>query len=80
MEEATAAARSMEEQATQLAAAVALFHLDDAAATPAAAPSPLPPAARRAAARPAVAPPRAQPGAARRTEPALADGDDWQEF
>jgi len=76
VEEATAAARSMEEQAHQLSEAVALFHLDDAAAAPASAP----PAPRRAAA-PARAPAPKLAPAPRVIAPAKdADGGDWQEF
>jgi|GEM_PF-3219543 len=75
VEEATAAARSMEEQAHQLSEAVALFHLDDAAA-----PASAPPAPRRAAA-PARAPAPKLAPAPRVIAPAKdADGGDWQEF
>ncbi|HAI46691.1 MAG TPA: hypothetical protein DCM50_08330, partial [Stenotrophomonas sp.] len=77
VEEATAAARSMEEQAGHLTDAVALFKLDGQSApvvtasagtvrAPAASPRgrPAPAPARRAAVR----------------EPALANEGDWQEF
>jgi methyl-accepting chemotaxis protein len=80
VEEATAAARSMEDQANQLAAAVALFHLDNATAPPARASADAQPAPRRNDTRPAPTPRRAAPVAARKAEAALADGDDWQEF
>ncbi|MCD9034023.1 methyl-accepting chemotaxis protein, partial [Luteimonas sp. Y-2-2-4F] len=70
VEEASAAARSMEEQAGQLTELVAVFRLAGEAAPPS--PAPAPRAEPRPAPRPAVRP-------ARRPEPALA-GDDWQEF
>jgi methyl-accepting chemotaxis protein len=77
VEEATAAARSMEEQAGHLTDAVALFKLDAHAA---------PVAAVAAVATRTAAPARARtaaPAPARRTparEPALANESDWQEF
>ncbi|MCD9034016.1 methyl-accepting chemotaxis protein, partial [Luteimonas sp. Y-2-2-4F] len=64
VEEASAAARSMEEQAGQLTELVAVFRLAGETAPPRAEPRPAP----RPAARPV-----------RRPEPALAGGD-WQEF
>ncbi len=71
VEEATAAARSLEEQASQLAQAVALFRTD----TPAKAARPA-----TAKAAPAPAAPK-QPPAPRRAEPvATSDEGDWQEF
>jgi hypothetical protein len=78
VEEATAAARSMEEQAGHLTDAVALFKLDDQAA-PVASVSAATPRA------PAAAAPRARAAAApvRRAavrEPVLANEGDWQEF
>ncbi|MEL1264224.1 methyl-accepting chemotaxis protein [Pseudoxanthomonas putridarboris] len=76
VEEASAAARSMEEQAMVLAESVSVFKLDGHATAsvgkPAGKPAPAPVAAARPAARPVVA--VAAP------EPALAEGDDWQEF
>jgi methyl-accepting chemotaxis protein len=77
VEEATAAARSMEEQAGHLTDAVSLFKLD-AHAAPVTAAAPV--AARSA------APSRARPAAPAPTrraavrEPALANESDWQEF
>jgi hypothetical protein len=78
VEEATAAARSMEEQAGHLTDAVALFKLDGQAAPVASVSA----ASSRA---PAVAAPRARAAAApvRRAavrEPVLANEGDWQEF
>jgi methyl-accepting chemotaxis protein len=68
VEEATAAARAMEEQAQHLGTAVAIFRIDTGASpAPASRPHAAPSARRAAAAR----------GAQR--EPALA-GDDWQTF
>ncbi|WP_345777953.1 methyl-accepting chemotaxis protein, partial [uncultured Xanthomonas sp.] len=82
VEEATAAARSMEDQAGQLNQAVALFKLDTSAAVASAAPAPVrrpaPPAPAAPAAtprRPAAAPLRAVPRATASTD----DGQ-WQEF
>ncbi|WP_140721557.1 methyl-accepting chemotaxis protein [[Pseudomonas] boreopolis] len=82
VEEATAAARAMEEQAAQLAEAVAVFKLDDLPAAVQAASAPPRTVARTAKAAPAAAP--ARPVRASRplkseSEPVLADGD-WQEF
>ena len=77
VEEATAAARSMEEQAGHLTDAVSLFKLDGQAAATIA------PAAAATGARPAPARPRSAPAAVRRPpvrEPALAGEGDWQEF
>ncbi|WP_312238727.1 methyl-accepting chemotaxis protein [Stenotrophomonas sp.] len=78
VEEATAAARSMEEQAGHLTDAVSLFKLDGQAA-------PSVSVAVAVARTPAAAAPRARPAAApvRRTavrEPVLANEGDWQEF
>jgi methyl-accepting chemotaxis protein len=78
VEEATAAARAMEEQAAHLTDAVALFKLDNAAAP---APAVVAPAAV-VALRPAPARGRA-PAPVRRAparESALASESDWQEF
>jgi methyl-accepting chemotaxis protein len=75
VEEASAAARSMEEQAQALSESVSVFKLHAHAAPTAAARQPARPA-------PAVAPvkPMARPAAPAALEPALAEGDDWQEF
>ena len=79
VEEATAAARAMEDQAAQLGEAVARFRL----ATPGPASAPVravaPPASapRKAASAPVVAAPRARKAA---PQPALAGDGDWQEF
>ncbi len=83
VEEATAAARAMEEQAGHLTDAVSLFKLDGQAyAAPAAAPAAgvRSPAAARAA---APTKPRSVVAAPRRAmarEPALANDAEWQEF
>ncbi|MDX3935231.1 methyl-accepting chemotaxis protein [Stenotrophomonas sp.] len=83
VEEATAAARAMEEQAGHLTDAVSLFKLDGQAyAAPAAAPAAgmRSPGAARAA---ASAKPRSVVAAPRRAttrEPALANDAEWQEF
>ncbi|WP_213602446.1 methyl-accepting chemotaxis protein [Pseudoxanthomonas japonensis] len=73
VEEASAAARSMEEQAQALSESVSVFKLHAHAA---------PAAAKPAKAAPAAAPakPVARVPAKAALEPALADGDDWQEF
>ncbi|HEY0334269.1 MAG TPA: methyl-accepting chemotaxis protein, partial [Stenotrophomonas sp.] len=75
VEEATAAARSMEEQAGHLAEAVSIFRLDEAPVVVETA------ASKRGTARPARAQPAVRPVRPARaaSEPALADGD-WQEF
>jgi len=76
VEEATAAAGAMEEQAMQLADAVAQFrvHADDGATVADMRDASMPrSAARQAGTRPAVT-------RAPRLRPMLADGDDWQEF
>ncbi|WP_368566232.1 methyl-accepting chemotaxis protein [Pseudoxanthomonas sp. UTMC 1351] len=73
VEEASAAARSMEEQAAELAQTVAVFQLTHASA-PATAPAKATVASHKPVA--AKAPAKLKPVA----EPALADGDDWQEF
>jgi len=77
VEEATAAARSMEEQAGHLSDAVSIFKLDahDVVLPPAAVASPAPRAARPVAAAPAPV----RRAAARPVATELADGD-WQEF
>ncbi|MCC7636124.1 methyl-accepting chemotaxis protein, partial [Stenotrophomonas rhizophila] len=74
VEEATAAARSMEEQAGQLSGAVSIFKLDEHD-LPAAVAAPAPRASRPVAAAPAPA----RRAAARPVATELADGD-WQEF
>ncbi|WDK02226.1 methyl-accepting chemotaxis protein [Xanthomonas campestris] len=80
VEEATAAARSMEEQAGHLAEAVSVFKLDESAAVAQARVRPVAsrPVAVKTAAKPAV---RAAAAPARTAKPqaALADGN-WQEF
>jgi len=75
VEEASAAARSMEEQAQALSESVSVFKLHAHAAPVAAARQPARPA-------PASVPtkPAARPAAPAALEPALAEGDDWQEF
>jgi methyl-accepting chemotaxis protein len=82
VEEATAAARSMEQQATQLAQAVSVFKLDE----PASQPAPVVafqarPAASRPPARESAKPARTlrTPMAEQIKQAALADGE-WQEF
>ena len=80
VEEATAAARSMEEQAGHLSEAVSIFKLDehDVVVPVQAAPSaPAPRMVRAVAATPVAAP--ARRAAARPLATELADGD-WQEF
>ena len=74
VEEASAAARSMEEQAQALSESVSVFKLHAHAAPTAAVAKPAKAAA--------PAPSRPAPRAATPSmlEPALADGDDWQEF
>ncbi|MET4615363.1 methyl-accepting chemotaxis protein [Stenotrophomonas sp. 2619] len=77
VEEATAAARSMEEQAGHLSDAVSIFKLDahDVVLPPVAVAAPTPRAARPVAAAPAPV----RRAAARPVATELADGD-WQEF
>ncbi|MBA3931251.1 MAG: methyl-accepting chemotaxis protein, partial [Xanthomonas sp.] len=75
VEEASAAARSMEEQAQALSESVAVFKLH-AHAAPALAARP----AAKAAPAAAPAKPVARAATPAMLEPALADGDDWQEF
>ncbi len=77
VEEATAAARSMEEQAGHLSDAVSIFKLDahDVVLPPAPVAAPAPRAARAVAAAPAPV----RRAAARPVATELADGD-WQEF
>jgi methyl-accepting chemotaxis protein len=79
VEEATAAARAMEEQAGHLSDAVSIFKLDEHDLAPAPAPvaAPVAAAARPARPAPAPAPVRRAPNRPVATE--LADGD-WQEF
>ena len=76
VEEASAAARSMEEQAQALSESVSVFKLHAHAAPVAAARQP----ARPAPAAAVPAKPAARPAAPAALEPALAEGDDWQEF
>jgi len=76
VEEASAAARSMEEQAQALSESVSVFKLHAHAAPVAAARQP----ARLAPAASVPAKPAARPAAPAALEPALAEGDDWQEF
>jgi methyl-accepting chemotaxis protein len=81
VEEATAAARAMEDQAVQLGEAVARFRLASQGATVAparltTAPLPRQVAAAGSAARPAPA----RPLRASAAQPALAADGDWQEF
>ncbi|WMJ69087.1 methyl-accepting chemotaxis protein [Stenotrophomonas sp. 24(2023)] len=82
VEEATAAARAMEEQAVQLTEAVAIFRLaGQPVATVVAAPLAAVPAPATLARRPAPAARPAMPvRAARAAQPALASESDWQEF
>jgi methyl-accepting chemotaxis protein len=90
VEEAAAAAGSMQDQAAKLADVVSVFRLDreHQVAVPSA---PAAPVVRAAPARPAVARPAApapkaiaaaplKPAAAKRKEPVVADGGDWEEF
>ena len=73
VEEASAAARSMEEQALVLSESVSVFKLHHAAPPVAGKPA--------AVARPVVAAVKpVAKSAPAAVEPALADGDDWQEF
>jgi methyl-accepting chemotaxis protein len=73
VEEASAAARSMEEQALVLSESVSVFKLHHAAPPVAGKPA--------AVARPVVAAVKpVAKSAPAPLEPALADGDDWQEF
>ena len=75
VEEATAAARAMEEQAGQLSDAVSIFKLDEQVAAPAPVAASAPRSARTA---PAPVAPARRP-ATRPVATELADGD-WQEF
>ncbi|WDJ00245.1 MCP four helix bundle domain-containing protein [Xanthomonas campestris] len=77
VEEATAAARSMEEQAGHLAEAVSVFKLDTPAAPVHARPAGSRPVAVKTAAKPARS--AAAPARPAKSETALADGN-WQEF
>jgi methyl-accepting chemotaxis protein len=83
VEEATAAARSMEEQAGQLAAAVSIFRVDRPAVQSASGHAPRPKV--QAQVKPAPAPARARPARssapprARQAEPAVAEAE-WEEF
>ncbi|AWH29109.1 methyl-accepting chemotaxis protein [Stenotrophomonas sp. YAU14A_MKIMI4_1] len=79
VEEATAAARAMEDQAAQLGEAVARFRLatPGLSSAPVRVAAPPVPAPRKAVSAPAVAAPRARKAA---PQPALAGDGDWQEF
>ncbi|MEB1547389.1 methyl-accepting chemotaxis protein [Xanthomonas campestris pv. campestris] len=77
VEEATAAARSMEEQAGHLAEAVSVFKLDAPAAPVHARPAASRPVAVKSAAKPVRS--AAAPARPAKSETALADGN-WQEF
>ncbi|MCW1980955.1 methyl-accepting chemotaxis protein/methyl-accepting chemotaxis protein-1 (serine sensor receptor) [Xanthomonas arboricola] len=77
VEEATAAARSMEEQAGHLAEAVSVFKLDAPAAPVHARPAASRPVAVKTAAKPVRS--AAAPARPAKSETALADGN-WQEF
>ncbi|MFL6657541.1 MAG: methyl-accepting chemotaxis protein [Massilia sp.] len=84
VEEAAAAAKSLQDQAAHLAQVVSVFKLDESAAPAAAVAAPRrapPSAARKKPAPPAVA--MARPDSApapRRSEKAAAPKDDWEEF
>ncbi len=82
VEEATAAARSMEEQAGQLTQAVAVFKIEAAptiaARTPSTTVARLKPVAHHAASRPAPAKPPIKRTATLAAAPS--NGADWQEF
>jgi len=78
VEEATAAARSMEEQAMQLTDAVAQFRLAESAPAKGAAPGVRPKVA--APAKPPAAPPRPATRRATVRQPVIAGDGDWQEF
>ncbi len=86
VEEATAAARSMEEQASVLGQAVAVFKLENGQNAVAPLPSRLAPAPQPvAAAAPAVAkkpgkPVRAAASTSKAANSTLTEGEDWQEF
>ena len=86
VEEATAAARSMEEQASVLGQAVAVFKLENGQDAAAPLPSRLAPAPQpMAAAAPAVAkkpgkPVRAAASTSKAANSTLSEGEDWQEF
>ncbi|MBD3828822.1 MAG: methyl-accepting chemotaxis protein, partial [Stenotrophomonas sp.] len=77
VEEATAAARAMEEQAGHLSDAVSIFTLDERDLAPAPVAAPIAAAPRPIRSTPAPAPARRAPNRPVATE--LADGD-WQEF
>ncbi|HAI93922.1 MAG TPA: methyl-accepting chemotaxis protein, partial [Xanthomonadaceae bacterium] len=86
VEEATAAARSMEEQASVLGQAVAVFKLENGQDAAAPLPSRLAPAPQPvAAAAPALAkkpgkPVRAAASTSKAANSTLTEGEDWQEF
>ncbi|KOQ68107.1 hypothetical protein ABW44_19605 [Stenotrophomonas maltophilia] len=79
VEEATAAARAMEEQAGHLSEAVSIFVVDEAEAVTAPRVATPAPRAAAPAAPAAVAPPARRTAGGRPMATELADGD-WQEF
>ena len=79
VEEAAAASQAMQDQATRLAQAVAVFKLEHGAA-PAMAAAPAAPRSTLPAVRPAAVKPAARPPRATRAAPAEAVESDWEEF
>jgi len=79
VEEAAAASQAMQDQATRLAQAVAVFKLEHGAA-PAMAAVPSKPRSTLPAVRPASVKPAARPARAARPAPAEAVESDWEEF
>jgi len=79
VEEAAAASQAMQDQATRLAQAVAVFKLEHGAA-PAMAGAPAAPRSTLPAVRPAAVKPAARPARAARPAPAEAVESDWEEF
>jgi hypothetical protein len=77
VEEAAAASQAMQDQATRLAQAVAVFKLG---AAPAMAAAPAAPRSTLPAVRPAAVKPAARPARAARPAPAEAVESDWEEF
>jgi methyl-accepting chemotaxis protein len=77
VEEAAAASQAMQDQATRLAQAVAVFKLG---AAPAMAAAPAAPRSTLPAVRPAAVEPAARPARAARPAPAEAVESDWEEF
>ncbi len=81
VEEATAAARSMEQQAGELADAVSIFLLEDTARAPVVAISTAPASRPVApAARPAAVAAASRPSSSKRNNPPVLADSDWQEF